>query len=62
MVGLKVRIRGVNRVRDGDRVRAGGGCVILFEKHLPPKQKWKNHLVRKKVVKKLIKSPSWKKN
>ena len=28
------RVRRVNRV--GDRDRAGGECVILFEKHPPP--------------------------
>ena len=43
-------IRGVDRVRDRDGVRAGSGCAILFEKHPPPppeKKKVGNYLVGK---------------
>ena len=34
--GEKVRVSGVNRVADRDRVRAGGERVTLFQKHPPP--------------------------
>ena len=34
-------VRGVNRVRDRDGVKAGGECAILFEKHPLPLKKWK---------------------
>ena len=47
------RDRGVNRVRNWDRVRGGGERVTLFEKHfpLPPSQKkWENHLLRIKLA------------
>ena len=40
------RVRGVNRVRDRGRIRAGGERVVLFEKYppfSPQKNKWKNH-------------------
>ena len=30
------RVRGVNRVRDTHKVRAGGERIILFEKNPPP--------------------------
>ena len=35
----RVRDRGINRVRNWDRVRGGGEHVTLFEKHSPPPQK-----------------------
>ena len=56
---FRCMVRGVNRVRDRDEVRrrvrdrdrdgvrAGGGCAILFEKHLPPPKKVGNYLVGK---------------
>ena len=50
---VRDRDRGVNRVRNWDRVRGGGERITLFEKHsLPPtqKKKWKNHLVRRKLT------------
>ena len=48
---VRDRVRGVNRVRNWHRVRAGGERVTLFEKHPPPpKKKWKNHLVRGKLT------------
>ena len=38
--GARSRDRGVNRVRNWDRVRGGGGeRVTLFEKHPPPQKK-----------------------
>ena len=43
-VGVRVRVR-VRGVRVRDRYRAGGECVILFEKHRlpsPPQKKWRN--------------------
>ena len=41
--GVQMRVRGVNKVWDRDRVRAGDGRVILFKKHPPaPPKKWKN--------------------
>ena len=46
---VRDRDRGVNRVRNWDRVRGGGERVTVFEKHSPPK-KWKNHLVRRKLT------------
>ena len=42
---VRDRVRGVNRVRNWHRVRAGGERVTLFEK-----KKWKNHLVRGKLT------------
>ena len=30
------RVRGVSKVRDRHKVRAGGECIILFEKNPPP--------------------------
>ena len=43
--------RGDIRVRNWERVRGGGECVTLFEKHsLTPPKKWKNHLVRRKLT------------
>ena len=33
---VRDRVRGVNRVRNWHRVRAGGERVTLFEKHPPP--------------------------
>ena len=53
MYRVRDRDRGVNRVRNWDRVRGGGECVTLFEKHSPPpkkKTKGKNHLVRRKLT------------
>ena len=53
---VRDRVRGVNRVRNWHRVRAGGERVTLFEKHPPPAphppppKKWKNHLVRGKLT------------
>ena len=38
--GARCMVRGVNRVRDRDGVRAGSGCSILFEKHPPHPKKW----------------------
>ena len=43
----RVRVRGVNRIRDRDRVRTGGEHVILFEKHPPPHTKKKKEKVGK---------------
>lgn len=44
----------MDRVRNCDRVRAGGERVALFEKHPAPppsqKKKWKSHLVRRKLT------------
>ena len=37
-LGHGVRVRGFYRVRDRDRVRAGGERVILFRKHPCPKK------------------------
>ena len=45
---VRDRDRGVNRVRNWDRVRGGGERVTVFEKHSP-------HLVRKKLTSKIIK-------
>ena len=47
---VRDRDRGVNRVRNWDRVRGGGERVTLFEKHSSPPKKWKNHLVRRKLT------------
>ena len=33
---VRDRVRGINRVRNWHRVRAGGERVTLFEKHPPP--------------------------
>ena len=52
---VRDRVRGVNRVRNWHRVRAGGERVTLFEKHPPrppppPPKKVENHLVRGKLT------------
>ena len=42
---VRDRDRGINRVRNWDRVRGGGERVTLFEKHFPPPptKKWKTN-------------------
>ena len=51
---IRDRDRGVNRVRNWDRVGGGGERVTLLEKHSPPpplkKKKCKNYLVRRKLT------------
>ena len=45
--------RGVNRVRNWDRVRGSGERVTLFEKHSPPPphtKKVEYYLVRRKLT------------
>ena len=46
---VRDRDRGVNRVSNWDKVRGGGECVTLFQKHSPPK-KVETYLVRRKVT------------